>query len=82
MRWKFKPTGRMERILIPFSLGASMGSRAKMSRHRFEEIQQCLAFCSMHDGIASEDVSVHLSSLCHYHLSLNLFRTLKRGSVL
>ncbi|KAL5467723.1 hypothetical protein EMCRGX_G031988 [Ephydatia muelleri] len=38
-----------------FSLGASMGSRAKMSRHRFEEIQECLAFCSMHDGIAPED---------------------------
>ena len=52
-----------------FSLGASMGSRAKMSRHRFEEIQECLAFCSMHDGIAPEDVSVHFSSLCHYHLS-------------
>ena len=79
MRWKFKPTGRTERILIPFSLGALMGSRANMSRHRFEEIQQCLAFCSMHDGIASEDVSVHLSSLCHHHLS---FRTLKRRSVL
>ena len=39
-----------------------------MSRHHFEEIQECLAFCPMHDGIAPEDVSEQFSSLCHYHL--------------
>ena len=38
-----------------FSLGASMVSMAKMSRHCFEELQECLAFCSMHDGIAPKD---------------------------
>ena len=36
-----------------------MGSRAEMSRHRFEVIQECLAFGTMHDGIVPKDVSEH-----------------------
>jgi hypothetical protein len=50
-------------------LGADMESFAKMTRHRFEEIQSCISFQPLRDSTLASDVSV---CLFMYPLSIAL----------